>query len=150
MGQKDGLGERWAGLLQDAPQLKDIAGRAQWLAAVDGRLRGVLAGPVRPHVRLTNIRETTLVFLAASPVFAAKVRLAQAQLIAAAQREGIEATEVKTVVGALPSSPPDAPPGKVMSPAVRAMLEQTAKELEDEGLAQALRALANAKGPKAP
>ncbi|MDV3469592.1 DUF721 domain-containing protein [Stenotrophomonas sp. C3(2023)] len=68
--------------------------RALWLDALDRQLRPHLPPALRNHCRLANTRDEHLVFLVDSPVWHAKLRLAEAQLIDAARSIGLKATKV--------------------------------------------------------
>jgi hypothetical protein len=65
--------------------------RAMWLDALDRQLRPQLPPPLRSRCRLANV---DLVFLVESPVWHAKLRLAEAQLLDAARSIGLKATKV--------------------------------------------------------
>lgn len=81
--------------------------RALWLEALDRQLRPHLPPAVRSQCRLANVNGEHLVFLVDSPVWHAKLRLAEAQLIDAARSIGLKATKVtiKTAAPAPPRSP---------------------------------------------
>lgn len=68
--------------------------RALWLDALDRQLRPQLPPPLRSRCRLANVDGEQLVFLAESPVWHAKLRLAEAQLLDAARSIGLKATRV--------------------------------------------------------
>lgn len=68
--------------------------RAMWLDALDRQLRPQLPPPLRSRCRLANVDGEHLVFLVDSPVWHAKLRLAEAQLIDAARSIGLKATRV--------------------------------------------------------
>lgn len=68
--------------------------RALWLDALDRQLRPQLPPPLRSRCRLANVDGEHLVFLVESPVWHAKVRLAEAQLLDAARSIGLKATRV--------------------------------------------------------
>ncbi len=78
--------------------------RALWLDALDRQIRPHLPPTLRSHCRLANINREHLVFVVDSPVWHAKVRLAEAQLIDAARSIGLKATKV-TVKTASPPPP---------------------------------------------
>lgn len=131
-------------LSQDA-SLSDIAKRAKALEQLDVELRAVLPEATAAKCRVLNIRDGQLVVMARSPVFAARVRIAQAELLARATELGLQVSSVVTRVGGwdLPEDP--APVGRPLSEKAAAELEKTAAELGDgDPLAQALRDLAAA------
>ena len=68
--------------------------RALWLDALDRQLRPLLPPPLRSRCRLANVDGEHLVFLVESPVWHAKLRLAEAQLLDAARSIGLKATRV--------------------------------------------------------
>jgi len=81
--------------------------RALWLDALDRQLRPHLPSGLRSQCRLANVNGEHLVFLVESPVWHARMRLAEAQLIDAARSIGLKATKVtiKTASPAPPRSP---------------------------------------------
>jgi hypothetical protein len=81
--------------------------RALWLDALDRQLRPQLPPTLAARCRLANVNGEHLVFLVESPVWHAKVRLAEAQLIDAARSIGLKVTKVtvKTAAAAPPRSP---------------------------------------------
>lgn len=78
--------------------LADDAGaplrRALWLDALDQQLRPLLPPGLAPHCRLANVTGGQLVFLTDSPVWRARLRLAEAELLDAARSIGLEPTAV--------------------------------------------------------
>lgn len=130
-------------LTQDAG-LVDIATRARALAELDLQLRAALPPATAAQCRLLNVRDGALVIMARSPVFAARVRIAQGELLAKAKDLGLEVSSVTTRVGGweLPQEP--IAHGKPLSAKAAAELEKTARELgEDDDLAKALLSLAS-------
>jgi len=81
--------------------------RALWLDSLDRQLRPHLPPTLRTRCRLANVNDEHLVFLVESPVWHARVRLAETQLIDAARSIGLKATKVtiKTASPAPPRSP---------------------------------------------
>lgn len=81
--------------------------RALWLDALDRQLRPHLPPTLATRCRLANVNGEHLVFLVESPVWHAKVRLAEAQLIDAARSIGLKVTKVtvKTAAAAPSRSP---------------------------------------------
>ena len=81
--------------------------RALWLDALDRQLRPQLPPPLRSRCRLANVDGEHLVFLVESPVWHAKLRLAERQLIDAARSIGLKVTKVtiKTALAPPPRSP---------------------------------------------
>ena len=81
--------------------------RALWLDALDRQLRPQLPPTLRNRCRLANVDGEHLVLLVDSPVWHAKLRLAEAQLIDAARSIGLKATKVTIkTASTLPSRSP--------------------------------------------
>ncbi|WAT15528.1 DUF721 domain-containing protein [Xanthomonas fragariae] len=80
--------------------------RALWLDALDRQLRPLLPPHLASRCRLANVRGEQLVFLVDSPVWHARLRLAETQLLDAARSIGLKATAVtiKTI-----TTPPHSP-----------------------------------------
>ncbi len=68
--------------------------RALWLDALDRQLRPYLPPQLANRCRLANINGEQLVFLVESPVWHAKLRLAEHQIITAARSIGLKVTQV--------------------------------------------------------
>ena len=112
--------------------------RALWLDALDRQLRPHLPPALGNRCRLANVDGEHLVFLVESPVWHAKVRLAEGQLIDAARSIGLKATRV-TVKTA--TAPPHSP--------VRNDQRSTAvSEATHKGLRDALAALQDVKSSR--
>ncbi len=90
--------------------LSDRAGdpvrRALWLDALDRQLRPLLPPQLSSRCRLANVRGEQLVFLVESPVWHAKVRLAEAQILTAARSIGLKATQVTVKTATTPLHSP--------------------------------------------
>jgi hypothetical protein len=80
---------------------------ALWLDALDRQLRPHLPPALATRCRLANVNGEHLVFLVDSPVWHAKLRLAEAQLIDAARSIGLKVTKVTVKTAAAP--PPRSP-----------------------------------------
>lgn len=131
-------------LSQDS-SLADIAARAKALEALDLELRSVLPASTAAQCRVLNVRDGLLVVMARSPVFAARVRIAQGELLAKAKALGLQLTSIVTRVGGWELREEVATVGKELSEKAAAELEKTAAELGDgDPLGQALRDLAAA------
>src|SRR5690606_38005711 len=112
--------------------------RALWLDALDRQLRPHLPPALANRCRLANVDGGHLVFLVESPVWHAKVRLAEDQLLDAARSIGLKATRstVKTA-----TAPPHSP--------VRNDQRSTAvSEATHKGLRDALAALQDVKSSR--
>ena len=85
--------------------------RALWLDALDRQLRPPLPPSLASHCRLANVKDEQLVFLVYSPVWHAKVRPAEQQLVDAARSLGLKVTRVtpKTTTTSLHSPMPKNP-----------------------------------------
>ncbi|WP_081459299.1 DUF721 domain-containing protein [Pseudoxanthomonas suwonensis] len=88
--------------------------RALWLDALDQQLRPLLPPGAAAHCRLANVSGGQLVFVTDSPVWRARLRLAEAELLDAARSVGLNPTAVilKTTTVPLhaPSAPATSPP----------------------------------------
>ena len=80
--------------------------RALWLDALDRQLRPRLPPFLANRCRLANVDGEHLVFLVESPIWHAKVRLAEQQLLDAARSIGLEATRVTVKTAAVPAPSP--------------------------------------------
>ncbi|UYC11438.1 DUF721 domain-containing protein [Xanthomonas sp. CFBP 8445] len=90
--------------------LADKAGdplrRALWLDALDRQLRPHLPPNLASRCRLANVHGEQLVFLVESPVWHARVRLAEADILAAARSLGLKATKVTVKTATAPAHSP--------------------------------------------
>lgn len=103
--------------------LAGLARKAAHYDALDRALRQTLPAPLRDQVRLAELRGRQLVFLASSPVWASRLRLLQAQILAGAQSLQIAAASLRVKVVPLPAA-------AVVSPELpRALSAQAAKHL---------------------
>jgi hypothetical protein len=77
--------------------------RALWLDALDQQLRPLLPPGSASHCRLANVSGGQLVFVTDSPVWRARLRLSETQLLDAARSVGLNPTAVivKTTTGPL-------------------------------------------------
>lgn len=85
-----------------AEKAGDPLRRALWLDALDRQLRPHLPSHLASRCRLANVKDEQLVFLVDSPVWHARLRLAEHQLIDAARSIGLKVTRV-TIKTATPS-----------------------------------------------
>lgn len=83
--------------------------RALWLDALDQQLRPLLPPGLVPHCRLANVSGGQLVFVTDSPVWRARLRLAEAQLLDAARSIGLNPTAVILKTTTVPLHAPAAP-----------------------------------------
>ncbi len=82
--------------------------RALWLDALEQRLRPHLPPSLAAHARFANLDGTKLVYVVDSPVWRARLRLASAELIAAARSVGLDCDQVvvKSTTQPLRPDPP--------------------------------------------
>lgn len=76
--------------------------RARALAALDLRLRRSLPAPLRDQVRLADLRDGRIVFLAPTPAMAARLGTCRADLLATAHMLGAQAEAVVVKVASIP------------------------------------------------
>ncbi|MCL1634558.1 DUF721 domain-containing protein [Luteimonas sp. SX5] len=118
----------------------DPVRRALWLDALDQRLRPCLPSELAAHVRLANVDpDGKLVLLAEAPVWAAKLRLAAAEVLDAARSLGLGATGlvVKTTTNPLIDKPSRVEKTvKPMSTASRDALRAALDSLQDPDSAE--------------
>ena len=93
--------------------------RALWLDALDQQLRPLLPPGFAAHCRLANVSGEQLVFVTDSPVWRARVRLAEAELLDAARSLGLNPTAVIVKATTGPLRPP-VPAGAAAPPLVSA------------------------------
>lgn len=126
------------------PAIAGLVDRARELDALDAALREALPPPLASQVRLANLRESRLVFLASSSTVAARLRLAQDELLAYASRlTGRRLTALAVKVAPVPAVPPDGSPRKPLSHAASAHLAGAATAVTDPELQDLLRRLAS-------
>lgn len=108
-----------------------LARKAGELEALDRALRQTLPSPLREQVRFANLHDGRLVFLAPSPALASRLRLMQAQILAAAHAIGVRAGYVTVKVA--PPPPVDIAPdrSKPLSPAAADHLKAAAISISD-------------------
>jgi hypothetical protein len=115
--------------------LDAIADRARALDALDERLRHLLPAAVARETRLADVRNGRIVFLASSPIWASRIRLYQAALLAEARTAlggAIERFAVK--VAPLPTVPPNPTKPIPLSIATARHLRAKATALSDPEL----------------
>lgn len=121
-----------------------LSRRTRELADLDRRLRQALPEPMREHIRLADVRDQRIVFLAPSSAWAARLRTCQGDILAAARRSGIQASSVVVRVAVLPRKAPDAPaPPRPLSGATVDHLRSTARSLSDPELRDLFLSLAS-------
>jgi hypothetical protein len=107
--------------------------RALMLDALDLRLRPCLSPPLAAHARLANISGHKLVFLVDSPVWHARLRLAEPELLHAARSLGLDvsALVVRTASAPLQAPGPAERPAAPMSKAARDALQAALDSLRE-------------------
>ncbi len=104
-------------------KLGDLAAHAGRLAELGTSLNRVMAPTLAAQVRLANVRDGKLIFLATSPAWATRLRHAQGGLLEAAQALGLQVRELRVKVV---SSPPPAADDARPAPAVIPPLSEAA------------------------
>lgn len=127
----------------DCGSFAELAKRASALEALDRALRQTLSLPLRDQVRFADLRQQRLVFLANSPAWASRLRLAQGQILASARAIGVCASSVKITVVTPDIARPHQEPLKSLSPATAAHLRATAGSFQDPDLQAMFLALAD-------
>lgn len=113
--------------------------RALWLDELDRTLRPHLPPPLAGQCRLANVDGEHLVFLVQSPLWHARLRLAENSLIDAARSIGLKVTRVTIKTASFPVRPHNAPEQKKDVAAVSAVTHK--------GLRDALDALSDVLSP---
>ena len=112
----------------------ELAHKAGKLEALDRALRQTLPSPLREQVRFAQMRGDRLVFIATSPAWASRLRLQQAQILAAARAIGANAGSVLVKVAPLPPPAPQPEQSKPLSAAAALHLRAAAKSIPDAEL----------------
>jgi hypothetical protein len=120
--------------ITDVGPVAALAKQASKLEALDRALRQTLPSPLREQVRFANVRDDRLVFLASSPAWASRLRLQQAQILAAARAIGASAGSVTVKVAPLPPPDPQSEQSKPLSIAAALHLKAAAKSIRDPEL----------------
>ena len=100
--------------------------RALWLDTLDQQLRPLLPPGLAPHCRLANLSGGQLVFVTDSPVWRARLRLAEAELLDAARSIGLNPTAVIIKTTTVPLQPPV--PASAAAPLVSATARQAVSD----------------------
>lgn len=120
----------------------ELAKKVNTLQALDRALRQTLPLPLRDQVRFADLRQQRLVFLATSPAWASRLRLAQGQILASARAIGVCASAVKVKVVTPDAATPQPESVKTISSAAAAHLRATATSFQDPELRSMFLALA--------
>jgi hypothetical protein len=108
-----------------------LSSRAHELDRLDRQLRQSLPSPLREQVRLADVRNGRLVFLAPTSAWASRLRLTQTQLLGAARALGTRVESVVVKVAPLPPVPEEPAMRKPLSEATADHLRSTATSLSD-------------------
>lgn len=111
-----------------------LKARAQVLKELDERLRQTLPPPLRGQVRLADLRDGRIVFLAPSPAWASKLRMLQNEILANARSFGAHAGSVVVKVAPPPPEPKEPEPAKPLSHTAAHHLRSAARFLSDPEL----------------
>ena len=124
-----------AKIIGECSPVAALTARARALDALDHKLRQPLPDPLRHQCRLADIRAGRLVFLASSSVWAAKLRLHQAALLADARKVAGQPIEKFTVkVAPLVPLSPEQTRRKPLSHAAAEHLKAAARSVADPEL----------------
>lgn len=128
--------------LADCGSFATLAQRADALQALDRALRQTLPSPLREQVRFADLRQGRLVFLASTPAWASRLRLAQTAILASAQAVGVQAHAVRVKVVDIERESAPAERRKTLSPGAASHLRAAAGGLRDPELRALFLALA--------
>jgi len=120
-----------------------LIARALLLQTLDRQLRQCLPEDIAQNCRLANVHPDRLVFLTPSPTWKARLRLHEADLVAAAAVAGIQVGRVVVKVATMQVVPPDAAPRKPLSESARDTLRAAAHSIADPELRAQLLQLAS-------
>ncbi|MBB6185420.1 DciA family protein [Oleiagrimonas soli] len=118
----------------DCKPVAALRERAQALIALDERLRQTLPSPLREQVRLADLRDGRIVFLAPTPAWASRLRTCQGELLAAAHKLGAQASSVVVKVAPLLPEPEEPVVTKPLPHAAAEHLRKAAQSLSDHEL----------------
>jgi hypothetical protein len=119
----------------ECPPVAALAQRARALDALDRKLRQPLPDALRRQCCLADVRAGRLVFLATSSVWATKLRLHQAAIMAEARVvSGLKIEKFAVKVAPLPPVPPEQIRRKPLSNAAAEHLKTAARSLADPEL----------------
>lgn len=91
--------------MNDCGPVSALSRRTRELSKLDRLLRLPLPDPLREHVRLADIRDGRIVFLAPTPAWGARLRTCQNTILAAAKGCGVQAAAMIVRVRPLPRTP---------------------------------------------
>lgn len=120
-----------------------ISAKARQLTDLTQRIRACLPADLADHCRVIGLREGCLRLAAESPAWAARLRFQAPRLVQQLRQRGaatLHTVQVQIAPAAAPRTPPSRKPRMTAENA--RLLEQTARAIEDPGLARALTRLA--------
>jgi hypothetical protein len=129
--------------LVDCGAFATLAQRAGALQALDRALRQTLPSPLREQVRFADLRQGRLVFLASTPAWASRLRLAQTTILASARAVGVQAHAVRVKVVDVEHESVPTERRKTLSPSAASHLRAAAGGLRDPELRALFLALAS-------
>jgi hypothetical protein len=124
--------------------------RARALAALDLRLRRTLPASLRDQVRLADLRDGRIVFLAPTPAMAARLRTCQSDLLATAHLLGAKAGTVVVKVASIPTDSYEPVRAKPLPRTAADHLRKAAQSLSDHELKALFLKLASLAGDEPP
>ena len=125
-----------------------LARKANTLDTLDRALRQTLEPPLRDQVRFAELSHHHLVFLAASPVWASRLRLCQTDILRTAKSIGMQANSIRIKVTHLPTpAKSQSTPSKPLSAEVGLHLQKTAASTSDPELRALILKLASLAAP---
>jgi hypothetical protein len=123
-----------AKVVGDCKPVAALRERARAWTALDERLRQTLPSPLREQVRLADLRDDRIVFLAPTPAWASRLRMSQGDLLAAAHNLGAKASSVVVKVAPLLPEPEEPVAAKPLPRAAADHLRKAAQSLSDHEL----------------
>jgi len=129
-------------ILTSSRELRQLAGKAQQLTALQRQLAQLIPPALSRACRVAQSDGITLTLIADNGVIAAKLRQMSTNIIAGLQARGCEVTVIQVQVQV--STPPYIPPAQAREIGAegKAQLNQLAEALTDSPLKQALTRLA--------
>ena len=122
---------------------RSLVQRSHWLDALDWQLRQSLPPPLASRCRLTNVRDSRLVFRVEAGAWANALRLASDRLLGEARKLGVEAHALTLKVATMQPVPADLTPPTPLSPAARDALRAAAAAVSDPALRDQLLRMAS-------
>lgn len=111
---------------------------------LDRHLRQALPSALRDQIRLADLKDGRLVFLAPTPAWASRLRLSQTQILAAARAMGVPARSISVKVTPPAAAPIPEPPRRMpLSATTASHLKAAARSLSDPELQDLFLALAS-------